>query len=238
MRVAHPARGLLVARLSYATVSALRSMSGSGEQRLQRAVGLAQLGERRRQRLLAECDREALTADGPEQLQGGVRGERCELLACPGEEEAAGTLAEQPGQRQGALAEGDRRAEPAGQAALGERDGEPALADVVGATEAPGAHGLADRVLRGQRLTEVERREALAERLAAQLGELAAAERGDVRRAPAEQRDRVAGAQEPETPGACGVGQSPDHPDHGGRIDRTAGALVVEADVAADDRCL
>ena len=69
--------------------------------------------------------------------------------------------------------------------------------------------------------------------LAALLGQLRAGEGGGE---GAEQGDRVARRDE----GAAGdlgrVGQLADHADHRGRVDRPVGSLVVEGDVAADDR--
>ena len=52
-----------------------------------------------------------------------------------------------------------------------------------------------------------------------------------------DERDDVARpAAKPRRPGARGVGQLADHADDRRRVDRAAAALVVERDVAADDR--
>ena len=68
---------------------------------------------------------------------------------------------------------------------------------------------------------------------AAQLAELGSDERGLER---ADERDRVALAREPHPPGPGCAGQLADHADHGRREDRPGRRLVVERDVAADDR--
>ena len=67
--------------------------------------------------------------------------------------------------------------------------------------------------------------------LASSLGRQRRAERPD-------ERDVIAGALEAQPPGAARVGQPADHADHGRRVDRAGGALVVQGHVAADDRRL
>src|SRR4051794_23619311 len=89
----------------------------------------------------------------------------------------------------------------------------------------------------GDRLGPAEggRRGRPAARLAAQLGQL----RGGGARRPrgrGDQRDGVARPLEAEPAGAPRVRQLAHEADDGRRVDRALGALVVEADVAADDR--
>ena len=54
----------------------------------------------------------------------------------------------------------------------------------------------------------------------------------------ADERDAVALGAEAEPPGTAHVRQLADEPDHRRRVDRPVGTLVVERDVAADDRDL
>ncbi len=71
------------------------------------------------------------------------------------------------------------------------------------------AHRVADDDLRGAHGGDVGLGQPLGERLAAQLGQLGAGERGGER---AEQADRVALVAEREPPGAVRVGHSPTRP--------------------------
>src|SRR5206468_1796085 len=129
------------------------------------------------------------------------------------------------------VAEVQRRADPAGETALGDRDQEAALGDVVRARQRTRADGLADRVLPGADLVDVDRIEAVGQRSPVQLRQLA---RGEPGPELTRERDRVALASEAEAPGPPGVGQATDHADDRRRVDRAGGGLVVERDVAAD----
>ena len=128
----------------------------------------------------------------------------------------------------------DGRAEPAGDAALGQRDRDPALGDVVGAAT---ARRRAPARGRARARAPLARRSIAgsgpATALAAQLGQLGAGRRG---REPPDQRDRVALVREAEPSGPRRIRQAPDHADHRRREDRAGRRLVVQRDVAADDR--
>ena len=132
-----------------------------------------------------------------------------------------------------ARAEIEHAADPARQARLRDRHEEAALGDVVGARQVARAHRVADRLLHGAQRRDVDRRQPRRQLLAAQLRELRP---GEVRAKRPREADRVAGEREARPPRALRDGQLADHADDRRRVDRAAAALVVERDVAADDR--
>ena len=105
----------------------------------------------------------------------------------------------------------------------------------MGAGKRARADGLADGVVRRRDCVDIDLGQLLAERLAAQLGELAG-EQGSSE--GAHERDLVSRARKAQAPGPACVGQAAEHSDDGGRVDGAGGTLVVERDVAADDRRL
>ena len=162
--------------------------------------------------------------------------ERAQRLLRAGDDERARALAEQErlaGRAQGCQV--DARADPARQARLGQRDREPALGDVVRRAQRARPHRLAHRGVECAQLAEVGGRELAPRRRAAELGQLGA--RGVGRPRPGgDDGDDVALLREAEAAGARGLRQLAHQADDRGREDRAGARLVVERDVAADDR--
>ena len=177
-------------------------------------------------------DAQLVAADDADHRRGGA--ERGERVARAGDDERARALAEQRAPRR--AVERHLGAEPARDAALGQRDREPALGDVVRRAQRARAHGLADR-----------RRAACAARRGRRPGSSpsSASPRSLASSEPmsdgAQPRAAISATASPalreaEPARARGVRQLADHADDRRRVDRAAAALVVERDVAADDR--
>ena len=127
----------------------------------------------------------------------------------------------------------DRRADRTGQRAFGQRRHDSALGDVVGGVDQPIADGSADGGLSVANRFDVNLRQLIRQRLAAQLRKFTGRQRRFER---ADQRDRLALLDETKPTGTSRVGQQADHADHRRWVNRPRGSLVVERNIAADDR--
>ena len=119
--------------------------------------------------------------------------------------------------------------------ALGESDRDAALGDVVGAVERPGPHARPDRLVRDPDSLLASAGGSSPDRAPARAACASSDPTDEGSNGPTSAIASPSRAN-PSRPARAALGQLADHADHRRREDRPARRLVVERDVAADDR--